>query len=66
MPPSSKSSEDRSRIVLAGDVINEPLKRMTKYLSRLMQGTTEILSAQTYGQQLAEAKAAAPRPGRTL
>ena len=63
------------------DAINEPLKRKTEYLNamsgpwtsiiaveyvRLLQGTTEILSAQTQGQELAEAKSAAVRADRTL
>ena len=67
--------------MLAVDAINEPLKRMTEYLNamsglgtsiiageyvRLLQGTTEILSAQTYGQELTEAKSAAVRTDRTL
>ena len=74
-------AEGRFRIVLAVDAINEPLKRMTEYLNamsgpgtsiiaveyvRLLQGTMEILSAQTYGQELAEAKSAAARADRTL
>lgn len=68
--------QGRFRIVLAVDSINEPLKRMVEYLNamsgpetsiiaveyaRLTQGTLEMLMAQTYGEELAEAKASASR-----
>lgn len=61
------------RIVLAVDAINEPLRRMTEYLNamsgpdtsiiaveyrRVTQGSLEMLMSQTYGEELAEAKAA--------
>lgn len=64
--------------MLAVDAINELLKRMTEYLNamsgpgtsiiaveyvRLLQGTTETLSAQTYGQDLAEAKSCRSQGG---
>ncbi|MDM7990707.1 hypothetical protein [Arthrobacter sp. zg-Y877] len=73
--------QGRFRIVLAVDAINEPLKRMTEYLNamsgpdtsiiaveyaRLTQGTVEMLMAQTYGEELAEAKAASAARGRTV
>lgn len=63
----------RFRIVLAVDAINDRLKRMIEYLNamsgpettiiaveyvRLVQDGIEILMPQTYGQELAEAKAA--------
>ena len=65
--------QGRFRIVLAVDAINEPLKRMVEYLNamsgpgtsiiaveyaRLRQGSFEMLMSQTYGEELAEAKAA--------
>lgn len=74
-------AEGRFRIVMAVDAINEPLKRMTESLNamsgpgtsiiavehvRLLQGTSEILPAQTYGQELAETKRAAVWADRTL
>ena len=69
-------TQGRFRIVLAVDAINEPLKRMTEYLNamsgpdtsiiaveyaRARQGSLELLMSQTYGEELAEAKAAAAR-----
>ncbi|MCQ1954131.1 hypothetical protein [Arthrobacter sp. zg-Y238] len=74
-------TQGRFRIVLAVDAINEPLKRMTEYLNamsgpdtsiiaveyaRLTQGTIEMLMAQTYGKELAEAKAASAARDRTV
>lgn len=65
--------DGRFRIVLAVDAINDRLKRMIEYLNamsgpettiiaveyiRLVQNGTEILMPHTYGQELAEAKAA--------
>ena len=63
--------QGRFGIVLAVDAINEPLKRMVEYLNamsgpetsiiaveyaRRTQGTLEMLMAQTYGEELAQAK----------
>ena len=71
----------RFRIVLAVDAINEPLKRMTEYLNamsgpdtsiiaveyaRVTQGLLEMLMSQTYGEELAEAKAASATRDRTV
>ena len=73
--------QGRFRIVLAVDAINEPLKRMTEYLNamsgpetsiiaveyaRLTQGPLEMLMAQAYGEELAEAKAASVSRTRTV
>ncbi|MCC9195310.1 hypothetical protein QNO08_03045 [Arthrobacter sp. zg-Y820] len=73
--------QGRFRIVLAVDAINEPLKRMVEYLNamsgpetsiiaveyaRLTQGSIEMLMAQTYGEELAEAKAASDSRERTV
>lgn len=74
-------AQGRFRIVLAVDAINEPLKRMTEYLNamsgpdtsiiaveyaRVKQGSLEMLMAQTYGEELAEAKAASVTRNRTV
>ncbi|MCC9175453.1 hypothetical protein [Arthrobacter sp. zg-Y179] len=73
--------QGRFRIVLAVEAINEPLKRMTEYLNamsgpetsiiaieyaRLRQGSIEILMAQTYGEELADAKSASAAQNRTV
>lgn len=73
--------QGRFRIVLAVDAINEPLKRMVEYLNamsgqgtsiiaveyaRFTHGSIEMLMVQTYGEELAEAKAASVSRERTV
>lgn len=75
-----KSEAGLVRLVLAVDAINEPLKRRMEYLkamsgsetsisaleyARLAQGSVEMLTAPSYGEELAEAKGATAGRDRT-